>query len=366
MLLESIEVKNFRNLQGEIAFSDRLNIFVGENGVGKTNWLEAVGVLASARSFRSARLQETINFDSDFAWVRGQVRESPEIVRELGVEIKGNTKTLSVNGKKESVPRYLGQLHAVVFNSDELETVRGLPEARRRFLDAGIVSLHPPFVQVFADYNRVIKQKNALLQASKENGEKLKKTSERLEPWNSQLVPLAAKIHKARIRFIERINEVLEKKLFGREELSVRYLSSLAGKGDLTDFQNLMTERLSLRVQAEVAAGHALIGTHRDDMELKFDGHDIRKFGSAGQQRSALLLLQIANISVFNATRGEYPLFLIDDIDAELDYKRIGKLLEFLQDKTQTFVTTSKESLLERFGSMASVFRIENGEAKIQ
>ena len=119
-------------------------------------------------------------------------------------------------------------------------------------------------------------------------------------------------------------------------------------------------------MQAETVAGHALIGPHRDDMELKFDGHDIRKFGSAGQQRSALLLLQLANISVFHATRGEYPLFLIDDIDAELDYKRIGKLLEFLEGKTQTFVTTSKESLIERFGSKATVFRIENGKAEIQ
>ena len=101
-------------------------------------------------------------------------------------------------------------------------------------------------------------------------------------------------------------------------------------------------------------------------MELKFDGHDIRKFGSAGQQRSALLLLQLANIAVFHATRGEFPLFLIDDIDAELDYKRIGKLLAFLDGKTQTFVTTSKESFVERFGSAAKVFRVEGGTAEIQ
>ena len=365
MQLESIEAGSFRNLNGKIACGRGLNILAGENGQGKTNWLESVGVLASTRSFRTAKLNETVSFDSDLAWVRGDVRESPEIVRQLRVEIKGSTKTLSINGKKESITRYLGQLHAVVFNSDELETVRGLPEARRRFLDAGIVSLHPPFIQVFADYNRVIKQKNALLQAARESDEQIGKTFERLEPWNSQLVPLATKIHKARVRFIERINEVLEKKLFGREEFSIRYLSSLEGKGDLTDYQNLLTERLSLRVQAEVAAGHALIGPHRDDMELKFDGHDIRKFGSAGQQRSALLLLQLANISVFHATRGEYPLFLIDDIDAELDYKRIGKLLEFLEGKTQTFVTTSKESLIERFGAGARVFRVENGAAKI-
>ncbi len=365
MLLESIEANDFRNLSGRIAFADGLNILIGENGMGKTNWLEAIAVLASTRSFRTARLQDAVLFGSETAMIAGRVRESPEIVRDLRIVIAGNTKTVTVNAKKETVSRYLGQLHAVIFNSDELEIVRGQPDARRRFLDAGIVSLHPPFVQVFADYNRVIKQKNALLQAARENEEPIQTTADHLEPWNSQLAPLAAKIHRARVRFIERINEVLEKKLFGREELSVRYLSSLEGKGNLENYQNLITERLSLRVQAEVVAGHSLIGTHRDDMELKFDGHDIRKFGSAGQQRSALLLLQLANISVFHATRGEYPLFLIDDIDAELDYKRIGKLFEFLQGKTQTFVTTSKESLVEKFGANATIFKIENGAAKI-
>ncbi len=365
MLLESVEAQNLRNLTGSIAFSNGLNVLVGENGHGKTNWLEAIAVLASTRSFRTVRLQDAVNFDSETAMVCGNVRESAEIVRELRVIIAGNTKTLLVNDKKETAGRYLGQLHAVVFNSDELEIVRGQPDSRRRFLDAGIVSLHPPFIQVFSDYNRVLKQKNALLQSARDNEFPLGKVTEMLEPWNSQLAKLAAKIHRARVRFIERINDVLEKKLFAREELSVRYMSSLEGKGELADYENLITERLALRVQAEIVSGHALIGTHRDDMELKFDGHELRKFGSAGQQRSALLLLQLANISVFNATRGEYPLFLIDDIDAELDYGRIGKLLEFLYGKTQTFVTTSKESFVDRFGSAARVFKVENGKANL-
>ena len=366
MLLESIEAQNFRNLQGRVAFGRGLNVLVGENGQGKTNWLEAIAVLAQARSFRTARLQDAVNFGGETAMIRGSVRESPEIVRDLQVIITGNTKTVSVNDKKETVHRYLGQLHAVVFNSDELEIVRGLPDSRRRFLDAGIVSLHPPFVQVFADYNRVLKQKNALLQSARDGEFAIDKVREMLEPWNAQLAKLATKINKARLRFIERINEVLEKKLFGREELGIRYLSSLEGKGDLADYENLITERLALRIQAEVIAGHALIGTHRDDMELKFDGHDIRKFGSAGQQRSTLLLLQLANISVFHATRGEYPLFLIDDIDAELDYRRIGKLLEFLDGKPQTIVTTSKESFVDRFGTNAAVFRVNDGNAERQ
>ena len=366
MQLESLDVQSFRNLQGGIACGAGLNILVGENGQGKTNWLEAIGVLASTRSFRTSKLQEAVNFGEDSSFVRGNVRESAEIVRELRVILQGNIKTLLVNDKKETVQRYLGQLHAVVFNADELEIVRGQPDARRRFLDAGITSLHPPFVQVLTDYSRVIKQKNALLQNAREIGQAIEKAADMLEPWNSQLATLAAKIHKARTRFVERLNEVLEKKLFGREETSVRYLSSLEGKGDLDDYFTLITERLHLRVQAEIIAGHSLIGTHRDELEILFDGHDLRKFGSAGQQRSALLLLQLANITVYHTTRGEYPLFLLDDIDAELDYTRIGQLLDYLDGKTQTFVTTSKDSFVQKFGVGSTVFQVASGTAKVQ
>ncbi len=156
----------------------------------------------------------------------------------------------------------------------------------------------------------------------------------------------------------------MEKKLFDREEVSIRYLSSLEGKGDLSDYGALLEERLKIRVQAELVSGYSLIGTHRDDLDILFDGHDLRKFGSSGQQRSALLILQLANLLVYYSQNQEYPLFLLDDIDAELDYKRIGQLLEFLQDKTQTFVTTSKESFIEKFNRDATVFTVENGAAK--
>jgi DNA replication and repair protein RecF len=364
MLLESLEAQNFRNLQGKIVCGKNLNIIFGENGQGKTNWLEAIYLLATTKSFKTGRLQEAVKFDEELAIVRGSVERSAEISRLIQVAVQGNTKTLTVNGKNEPVTRFLGQLHAVIFNSDELEIVRGTPEARRKFLDGGIVSIYPPFVQTLADYNRVIRQKNSLLQSAQENKFSVEKTFELLEPWNEQLIVHASRIHKARLRFVERLNAVLEKKLFGREEVSIRYVSSLEGKGDLSDYAALLAERLKIRVQAELVAGYALIGTHRDDLDVLFDGHDLRKFGSSGQQRSALLVLQLANLQVYHTQNQEYPLFLLDDIDAELDYKRIGQLLEFLQDKTQTFVTTSKESFVEKFNQNATVFTIENGAAK--
>jgi len=364
MRITRVSALNFRNLSGEITAAPGLNILIGENGQGKTNWLEAIALLASTRSFRTTKLSEIIRFGERLAVVSAMVEESPGITRKLQVAVEENKKTLSINDKKEATARYLGQLHAIVFNSDAVEIVRRHPEGRRDFLDAGIVSLHPPFVQSFADYARVIKQKNALLQGARDDGSSIEHIAEALSPWNEQLATHATRIYRARVRFVERLSEVLQTRLFGKEEVSIRYVSSLEGKGDLGDYSSLIAERLAARVQAELVAGHSLIGPHRDDLEILFDGHDLRKFGSAGQQRSAFLLLQLANISVFHATRGEYPVFLIDEIDAELDYERIARLLEFLDGKTQTFVTTSKESFVEKFGLNANTLEIVSGVAK--
>lgn len=364
MFLELIEVENFRNLESNVRCGHDLNILVGLNGQGKTNWLEAINILATTRSFKTSRLSEAVRFGEEMAIIRGRVGRTEDIHRDLQAVIQGNSKTFFVNEKREPVNTYLSQLHTVVFNADELEVVRGHPEARRRFLDHAIVSIHPPYVQTLADYGRVIKQKNALLQAAQDEKISQEKAAEQLEPWNEQLITHGARIHRSRLRYVERLNEALENSLFGTERIVMRYASSLEGKGDLSDYEGLLAERLKLRVQAETAAGYSLIGPHRDDLDIVLDGHDLRKYGSAGQQRSVLLLLQLANISVYHAQQQEYPLFLLDDIDAELDYRRIGQLLEFLHGKTQTFITTSKESLVEEFGTEASVFDVISGAAR--
>ncbi|HKP72784.1 MAG TPA: DNA replication and repair protein RecF [Pyrinomonadaceae bacterium] len=363
MLLESIEAHCFRNLSGKVTWGAGLNIIYGDNGQGKTNWLEAIYLLATTKSFRTQKPQEAVRFDEELAVVRGRVARSEEVHRDLQVAIQNNTKTISINGKREPVTRYLGQLYTVAFTADELEVVRGAPEARRKFLDRGVVSMHHAYVQTIADYQRVIKQKNRLLQDASEAELGMAEIATRLAPWNEQLVTLSAAIHRARTDYVERINAVLERRLFGREEVTVRYVSSLEGKGDLNDYESLIAERLQLRLQAEVSAGYSLIGTHRDELEILFDGRDIRSFGSSGQQRSALIILDLAAISVYHSWHNEYPLFLLDDVDAELDRKRIRHLLEYLEGRTQTFVTTSKESLVEEYVRRANVFEVTEGAA---
>jgi DNA replication and repair protein RecF len=361
MLLEWLEVHNFRNLSGKVSWGNGLNIIYGDNGQGKTNWLEAIYTLATTKSFRTQKLQEAVRFGEDLGLVRGRVGRSEEVHRDLQVTLQGNTKTISINGKREAVARYLRQLTTVAFTADELEVVRGGPEARRKFLDRGVVSLHHAYIQTLADYNRVIKQKNRLLQDASDSEMSLDQVERIIAPWNEQLAGLSAEIHRARMDYVSRLNDVLERRLFEREDITIRYVSSLEGKGDLGDYETLIAARLKLRLQAELAAGYSLIGTHRDDLEILFDGRDIRAFGSSGQQRSALIILDLAAISVYYSWHNEYPLFLIDDVDAELDRKRIRYLLEYLEGRTQTFITTSKESLVEEFMGRSNVFRVRDG-----
>src|SRR5215213_4638149 len=270
MLLESLEVHNFRNLSGKVIWGAGLNIIYGDNGQGKTNWLEAIYLLSTTKSFRTQRLQEAIRFGEELAVVRGGVAHSPEVHREMQVNLRGNTKSISVKGKREPVTRYLEQLHAIAFTADELDTVRGGPDARRKFLDRGVVSLHPAYVQTLADYNHVIKQKNRLLQDSAESEMSFERTAELMAPWNEQLIKLGSEIHHGRTDYVGRLRGALEPRLFEKEDVTIRYVSSLEGKGNLDAYESLLAERLQLRLQAELAAGYALIGPHKDDLEILF------------------------------------------------------------------------------------------------
>jgi len=362
MFLRSIEANQFRNSNGSITWGSGLNILHGNNAQGKTNWLEAIYLLAHGKSFRTHHLKETVKFGELDALVKGVVSAGNNLERELQVNLNGTTRQTLINGKREPISRYAAHLYAVCFTADELEVIRGGPEARRNFLDRGAISLHPAYAQTIADYNKVIKQKKRLLQQAAEDCFNLETLANLVQPWNEQLINLATQIHRARMRYVDLLNEALEHNLF-HDDISIRYVSSLEGKGDLRDYRSLITSRLQLRMQAELFAGACLIGPHRDDLLVLFGGRDIRSFGSSGQQRSALITLDLAAISVYYSKHQNYPIFLIDDVDAELDGNRINRLLEYLDGRTQTFITTSKRSHFERFENRANFYEVCGGVA---
>src|SRR5688572_25741867 len=223
MFLESLEVSNFRNLSGKIFWGPSLNIIYGDNGQGKTNWLEAIHLLSRTKSFRTQRIQEAIRFGENTASVSGQVSTGTDLQRDIRITLKDNTKALWVNGKRETLSRYLGHLQVFSFTADQLEVVRGAPEARRNFLDRGVASLRPAYVQSVSDYNKALKQKNRLLQHALERDVSIEQTDDLLLPWNQQLSRLGAQIHQAQSQYTGLINDALESKLFEPTELQLSY-----------------------------------------------------------------------------------------------------------------------------------------------
>ena len=367
MLLTRIEASGFRNLEGLAEFSPGLNIFYGDNAQGKTNWLEAIYVLGTTKSFRTSQLHDCIAFDQQEALLRGETSRG-SVTKQIQLAVGEASKQLFVNGKREALSRYLGNLDVFVFSLEEMDVIRGEPGQRRRFLDRGAVSASPRLLNTLSRYNHVIKQKNRLLGQASDSDNPQQFVSQ-IEAWNEQLVELGASIHEERTNYVARLNEVLDKNdhghgIFGAERITVRYRSQLEGKGDLNRFADLFGERLTIRLQAELAAGHSLIGPHRDDLEILADQREVARYGSAGQQRSALLLLDLAQVSIYNSIYEESPVLLIDDIDAELDRGRIEALLSELEGSAQTFVSTSRRAIANRYKDRAALYRVERGRVE--
>ena len=366
MLLEWIEAIGFRNLEGSIEFGPGLNIFYGDNAQGKTNWLEAIYLLGNTKSFRTKQTRDLIAFGNESAIVRGSLLRG-RVPKELQIQAWESSKHLYVNGKREPLQGYLGNLDVFVFSPEEMEIIRGEPSHRRRFLDRGIVTVQPAYLRSISQYNHVIKQKNKLLGLARDS-ESPDTFRSQVEAWNEELIELGSAIHSARIDYVDRINRVLAESeqgrtIFGAERISVHYRSQLEGKGDLSRFGDLFRERLAFRLPAEMAAGYSLIGPHRDDLEVLMDGRELARFGSAGQQKSALFILDLAQVSIYNLIYEERPVLLIDDIDAELDRGRIDAVFSELEGRVQTFVSTSRRGISARYHDRASIYLVELGKS---
>lgn len=360
MHLSHLEAINFRNLSGAVNFSPGLNVIHGANAQGKTNWLEAVYLLGTTKSFKTSHPREAIQHQAEEAILRGTVI-SGHHSRDIQLLLTRTTKQTFVNGKREVITRYLGILDAIAFTADEMEVVRGGPEHRRRFVDRGLVSTLPSYLGTLAEYNRVLKQKNSLLRSASEADEPTR-FYPMLEPWNDQLVALGSEIYAARLGYVEKLKAALRPQLFQNESITVRYKSSLEGKGDLGDFPKLMRERLEHHLKNEISLGYSLVGPHRDDVEILFDGYNISRFGSSGQQRSALLILDLAQMVVYHQILEDYPVFIVDDIDAELDRNRIEILLDTLAGNSQVFISTSKRAIAQHYRDRAETIEIASGK----
>jgi len=360
LFLESLKLYRFRNFDSlESFFSPGVNFLTGRNGQGKTNLIEAVNLLASARSFRTSSLGELISWGSDSCSVFAQVRQEDSSF-ELGMSVDQGKKEFFINQNRiTSFAQMLGKLLCVVFTPFDLELVKGAPSVRRRFFDRHMSELKPALYGNLLNYSRALKNKSRLLMEKN-------CSPGRLESWNLILAENGAEILRGRQEFIRKLEEESGAihGMFAPDDgtLEIQLRSDLFTGGAEAESRALYT-LLEKQAHREIHNRSCLIGPHRDDVIMKMNGQNCRFFSSQGQARSLALSLKLGVVGLIEKARNESPVVLLDDVASELDRKRKESLYSaILRAGRQVFITgTEVDEELIGQSSGYKVFEIKGG-----
>lgn len=348
----------------ELAFDHQVNVFLGENAQGKTNIIEAIYVLALAKSHRTSKDKELIGWGEEFARIQGKVeKKSSSLELELILSVKG--KKGKVNGlEQKKLSEYIGAANVVLFAPEDLNLVKGSPQVRRRFLDMEMGQISRVYLHHLGLYQKVLLQRNHLLKSLQIG----KGSADMLEVLTDQMIVLAAEVTKRRFDFIKRLQkwaEPIHRDISrGKEELKIRYLPStnVSDEMDLSKIKEELYRVYEKQKPREIVRGVTLFGPHRDDLGFSINGHDVQTYGSQGQQRTTALALKLAEIELIYSEIGEYPILLLDDVLSELDDYRQSHLLQTIQDRVQTFVTTTNVGGIDqRTLDQAKIWTVSEG-----
>lgn len=363
MHLKRLSLSHYRNYTSLALTCDlQTNVFIGTNGQGKTNLLEAVYYLCVARSCREAQDRELVRMGSDHFLIQGQGRSAEG--REVEVQIRYGRQT----GKKvlvnDSPLRNLSDLYgimaAVVISPDDRRLVQGSPSSRRRFLDIAISQSNAAYLATLQDYRRVVRQRNEALRAHQENPER----APDLEVWNAPLVDLGSRIMRKRVEVVTALKEEARRvhaAISGDDEvLELDYAPSFECE-DPADIEGSFQVALDRNEPRERARGMTEVGPHRDDLSITMNGVSLRAYGSQGQHKTAATALKLAEARFLWHQLQVPPLLLLDDIFAEIDAARTGRLMEMVPTYGQTFITTAKESDIGDYREGITRFRVHEG-----
>ncbi len=355
MYLKTLQLHQFRNYRDCLVnFDAPKTILVGNNAQGKSNLLEAVELLSTLKSHRSVRDRELVLDDTKIAQIKANLERVNGSV-ELGLILRNQgRRTVILN--QEPLRRqldFLGILNAVQFSSLDLELVRGAPEYRRNWLDSILTQLEPIYAYILQQYNQVLRQRNALLKTFKKqelegniNELSSKDHQTELALWDAQLATTGSRVTRRRARLLARLAPLAQgwhASISGKTEvLEITYAPNVIIENDNPEqVQQAFLDKIQQRRIPENRQGTSLVGPHRDEVEFTINNTPARSYGSQGQQRTLVLALKLAELKLIEEVVGEPPLLLLDDVLAELDLNRQNQLLEAIQDRFQTLITTT-------------------------
>lgn len=336
MFLKRLSILNFKNIQTkEFIFTPKINCFVGNNGVGKTNSLDAIYHLGMGKSYFNPSATQNIAFGEEFYLLEGTFnREKREEIVVCSVK-KGQKKIIKRNGKTyERIADHIGNFPVVIVSPADRDLITEGSEERRKFLDGVISQINNSYLQNLINYNKVLAQRNSLLKYFFEN-----KTYDNttLSIYDEQLSLYGNAIYEERINFINHFiplfqyqYEMISK---GNENVTLRYESSLSNK----KFIDLLLENR----QKDLSAQYTTQGIHKDDLIFEIERNPIKKFGSQGQQKSFLIALKFAQYQIIKNQTNITPILLLDDIFDKLDSSRVSQIISLVSEENfgQVFIS---------------------------
>lgn len=310
-------------------------VVVGENGQGKTNLLEAAYYLSLLRSVRGARDVDVVRFGANGFFVDGHlcVPDAHEI--SVGFERAGRRKRVRRDGVVvDRISDALGTLPAVMFSPQDVALVAGPPSARRRFLDIMLALSSRGYLHALQHYRAALDRRNAALRDAAKHGTRDGSTTA-IAVWETPLAEHGAQLLLARRAWVEHARDRFARRCAAvgeRGEIALRYATTLQTTRDVLSARLSLAESLAAKRASDLRYGLTQAGPHRDDVVMLLDGHELRTFGSAGQQRTAAIALRTLEAETLREARGVSPIFLLDDPFAELDAGRAARVLSLLSD----------------------------------
>ncbi|MCQ4021964.1 MULTISPECIES: DNA replication/repair protein RecF [unclassified Ruminococcus] len=366
MILKELSFKNFRNLKdGSITVSQAVNIVYGKNGQGKTNLLEGIWLLGGLRSFRCAKDRELIKEGCSNAEIEAcffsQDREQT-----AKLSILANKREAVINGvKKKSASSLIGVCSSVVFSPEHLTMIKNGPGERRRFIDSAICRFKPKYANIYARYNKILTQRNALLKAITQNG-----GENMLEPWDVSLASWGAALVFERLSYIRLLREY-SREIYcgisgGLEKLTMNYQSSFGAleNDSMSEIEQKLLSRLKDNRKEDINYRVTSSGPHRDDIEIMINGKSARIYGSQGQQRSAVIAMKLSEADILQQEKDEKPVIILDDVLSELDVERQKFLLNKTRDR-QVFISCCDKSAVE-YLDCGRIFYVNSGQIEAE
>lgn len=357
MEIASLKLVNFRNFDNlELNFSNNKNIIIGDNGVGKTNIVEAIFVLALTKSFRTNDDIILLKSDKDYFKIEGEVLST--FVNNYKIVYQGGIKTVKIdNNKINRFSDYISNINVILFSINDLKLIKDTPSTRRKLINLEISELNNKYIKYLNYYNKILKQRNSYLKTL--FGKKI--NYDYLNVIDSQLIDYGIKIRDIRKRFIEDINKVISEvhiKLGGNNGLNIYY------KSDYEDFdKDYLLELYTKNINKDINFGSTQIGIHKDDFVFNIDGKDIKNFASEGQQKNSIIAFKLSELEIFKDNTGEYPILILDDLFSELDIKKINSILNYISENIQTFITTTDLKKIRKcYLKSSKIFEFKNGE----